>query len=297
MAETRTREPLKTVRRRFAEHVCAVAETEWQPLIRAFATVPRERFLGAGPWTIMAGPLQREVTPDADPRHVYRNVLVALDEAKQLNNGQPSFWAALFDKLRPAPGERVVHVGAGGGYYTAILAELVGWNGWVTGIEYEPSLAAAASAALSDRPNVEVLAGDAHGLVEGPADVIVASCGFDDVPLGWVRALADGGRLMLPLTVGSPLPGIGAGGVLLITRRGEAFDAAFVSGTMIYHDKAGRSDGAGRRLAQAFRSSAGAAMALPSVVSLRLGGLPDETCWLSGDGWWLSTAANPAQRD
>jgi protein-L-isoaspartate(D-aspartate) O-methyltransferase len=303
-----TREPLKTVRRRFAEHVCAVAETEWPPLVRAFATVPRERFLGAGPWTIMEGPLQRVVTPDADPRHVYRNVLIALDEAKQLNNGQPSFWAALIDKLRPAPGERVVHIGAGGGYYTALLAELVGWNGWVTGIEYEPWLAAAASAALADRPNVEVLAGDAHGLVEGPADVIVASCGFDDIPLGWVRALAEGGRLMLPLTVGSPLPGIGAGGVLMITHRDEAFDpltamrrageppapeptvfdAAFVSGTMIYHDKAGRSDAAGRRLAQAFRSSAGAATALPSVASLRLGGAPDETAWLTGDGWWLS---------
>src|SRR5689334_20006166 len=198
-------EPLKAVRREYAEHVCAVAEADWPELVRAFATVPRERFVGPGPWTIRGPSLQPEVTPDCDPRQLYRNVLIALDDAKQLNNGQPSFWATLFDKLRPQPGERVIHVGAGGGYYTALLAELVGWNGWVTGIEYEPELAAAAAAALADRRNVEVLTGDAHRLVDGPVDVIVASCGFDTIPLPWVRALADGGRLMLPLTAGSPL--------------------------------------------------------------------------------------------
>jgi protein-L-isoaspartate(D-aspartate) O-methyltransferase len=308
-------EPLKTVRRRFAEHVCAVAQTEWPELVRAFATVPRERFVGPGPWTMLAGPLQREVTPDADPRRLCRNVLVALDEAKGLNNGQPSFWAALIDRLRPQPGERVIHVGAGGGYYTAILAELVGWSGWVTAIEYEPDLAAAAARALADRPNVEVLAGDAHGLVEGPADVIVASCGFDAVPVRWVRALADGGRLMLPLTAASSLPGIGAGAVLLATCRDaptdpmatmrraaqppgspdrSILDAEFVSGTMIYHDKGRRSAGAGQRLAQAFAASPGGAWSLPTVATMRLGSPPDETCWLAGDGWWLSTSAEAA---
>ncbi|MFL5295015.1 MAG: protein-L-isoaspartate O-methyltransferase family protein [Phenylobacterium sp.] len=285
-------QPLKTVRRRYAEDVCALAETNWPPLVRAFAAVPRERFVGPGPWTVIGAGLQREVTPDADPRHLYRNVLISLDEAKQLNNGQPSFWAALLDRLRPQPGERVAHVGAGGGYYTAILAELVGRTGWVTGIEYEPELAAAAAKALSDRPNVELLAGDAHALLEGPADIIVASCGFDGIPLAWVRALNDGGRLMLPLTTASPLPGIGAGAVLLVARRGEAFDAAFVSGTMIYHDKAGRSDARGQRLAAAFRFE-GAAWTPPKLAALRLTGQPDQTCWLAGEGWWLSTAPSP----
>jgi protein-L-isoaspartate(D-aspartate) O-methyltransferase len=286
-------EPLKTVRRRYAEHVCAVAETEWPELVRAFATVPRERFCGPGPWTVFGAGLQREVTPDADPRHLCRNVLVALDDAKGLNNGQPSFWAALFDRLRPRPGERAVHVGAGGGYFTAILAELVGWNGWVTGIEYEPELAAAAARALADRPNVELLAGDAHALVEGEADVIVASCGFDAVPVAWAQALNDGGRLMLPLTAASALPGIGAGAVLLATRRGEAFEAEFVSGTMIYHDKSGRSGVAEDRLAAAFAYRPGAAWSPPKIASLRLSGEPDDTCWLAGDGWWLSTAPPP----
>jgi protein-L-isoaspartate(D-aspartate) O-methyltransferase len=282
---------LKAVRRRYAEHICALAEADGPELIAAFAAVPRERFVGPGPWTIIGGTLQREPTPDADPRHLYRNVLIALDEAKQLNNGQPQFWATLFARLAPQPGERAIHVGAGGGYYTAILAELVAWNGWVTGIEYEPELAAAAAKALADRPNVEVLAGDAHALVEGPADIIVASCGFDAVPVTWVRLLRDGGRLLIPLTVPSAMPGIGLGAVLLVTRRGAAFDAEFVSGTMIYHDKAGRSDAAGQRLVAAFGYTSGAPWTPPRIASLRLDGVPDATCWLAGEGWWLSTTA------
>lgn len=283
-------EPLATVRRRYAEHVCALAETEWPQLIRAFATVPRERFVGPGPWRIIGPTLQPAPTPDADPRHLYRNVLISLDEAKGLNNGQPQFWATLFARLAPRPGERAVHVGAGGGYYTAILAELVAWNGWVTGIEYEPDLAAAAAHNLADRPNVEVLAGDAHALVEGSADIIVASCGFDAVPVAWVRLLNDGGRLLIPLTGGSHLPGIGLGAMLLVTRRGAVFDAEFVSGTMIYHDSAGRSDSATNRLVAAFGYTSGQAFAPPKIASLRLDATPDDTCWLAGDGWWLSTA-------
>jgi protein-L-isoaspartate(D-aspartate) O-methyltransferase len=286
-------EPLPAVRRRYAEHVCAVAETDWPELIRAFSVTPRERFVGPGPWTIIGPTLQREPTPDADPRHLYRNVLIALDEAKQLNNGQPQFWATMLDRLRPMPAERVVHVGAGGGYYTAILAELVGWDGWVTGIEYEPELAAAAARALGDRPNVEVLAGDAHALLTEPADVIVASCGFDAVPVGWVRLLNDGGRLLLPLTGTSVMPGIGMGAMLLVRREGAAFHARFVGGTMIYHDKGGRSDEAAERLSAAFAYEPRRPWTPPPVASLRLGGSPDATCWLAGDGWWLSTAPAP----
>lgn len=287
-------ETLKTVRRRYAEHIAALAETDWPELIRAFATVPREAFVGPGPWTILGGTLMRETTPDADPRHLYRNVLIALDEAKSLNNGQPQFWATMFDRLRPAPGERAIHVGAGGGYYTAILAELVAWNGWVTGIEFEPDLAAAAARNLADRPNVEVLAGDAHRLVDGPADIIVASCGFDAVPVAWVRLLNDGGRLLIPLTAPSSMPGIGAGAMLLVTRRGAAFAAEFVSGTMIYHDMGGRTDGASQRLAAAFPTvRASRPWSTPTVRSLRLDDTPDETCWLAGDGWWLSATPPP----
>lgn len=280
-------EPLDEVRARYAEEVAAIGGVGWPPLVAALAVTPRERFAGPGPWTIFGDGLERIRTPDCDPRQLYRNVLIALDEAKGLNNGQPSFWATLFDRLRPAPGERVFHVGAGAGYYTAILAELVGLGGQVCGIEFEPDLAAAARTNLAERGNVEVLTGDAHELVEGPADVIVASCGFDQIPPSWAQALNDGGRLMLPLTMASRLPGFGAGVVVLIRRRGERFDAEIVSPTAIYHDVCGRTPDAEARIAAAF--SAGAARGTaPVVASLRFDSAPDESCWLAGEGWWLS---------
>lgn len=284
-------EDLAAVRRQYAEEIGRLAGVTWPSIVAAFDAVPREQFVGPGPWKSLSSDLQPVVTPDADPIRVYANIVIALDETKGLTNGQPQFWAALFEQLRPRTGERVIHVGAGVGYYTAILAEMVGPEGRVTGIEFEPGLAARAVANLAAWRQAEVLAGDAHALARGPADIVVASCGFDAVPLAWVRLLEDGGRLLIPLTVGSSWPGIGAGAMLLVTRRGQVFDARFAGGTMIYHDMSGRSEAATRRLTEAFTVYRGGP--LPSIASLRIGTAPDETCWLAGDGWWISSAPNP----
>jgi protein-L-isoaspartate(D-aspartate) O-methyltransferase len=73
-------------------------------------------------------------TDDDNPSHVYHDVLIALDESRGINNGQPSLWAYLFDQLELAPGERVIHLGCGTGYYTAIIAELVSKAGKVTAV-------------------------------------------------------------------------------------------------------------------------------------------------------------------
>ena len=71
-------------------------------------------------------------TADADPRAVYHDVLIALDEARGINNGQPSLWALLLDHLDILAGERVLHLDCGIGHYTAVVAELVGPMGWIT---------------------------------------------------------------------------------------------------------------------------------------------------------------------
>ena len=147
---------------------------------------------------------------------------------------------------------------------------------------------------------MEVLAGDAHGLVadslsEVPADIIVASCGFDTIPVGWVRRLKDGGRLLIPLTGASGQESIGSGAMLLVRRRGAAFDANFVSRVFIYNDRAGRSDAATARLAAVLPAGGYSPnWAPPAIASLRLDTPPDDSCWLAGDGWWLSTAPEPA---
>lgn len=286
-------EDLASVRARYADEMGALAGVGFRPIVDALARVPRERFLGPPPWEIVGE------GPTSDPARVYRNVLVALDASKGLNNGEPRFWAGVFEALKPRPGERVIHAGAGTGYYTALLAEMVGPSGRVTGIEFEPHLADKAVENLAPWPNVELLKGDALHLAVGAADLIVASAGFDAVPLKWVQMLNDGGRLLIPLTVPWPtMEGIGVGANLLVTRSGDQFGVAFVGTVGIYHCMSGRSAEASQRLAHAFdvdeMARARANWRPPRIDggSLRLSGAPDETCWLAGDGWWISASAD-----
>ena len=53
----------------------------------------------------------------------------------------PSYHAPLIASAGIREGEHVVHVGAGTGYYTAIMAHLTGRGGRVTAIEFDPALA------------------------------------------------------------------------------------------------------------------------------------------------------------
>ena len=74
-------------RRFFAEEIEAIANLRSATLVDALATVPREKFLRPGPWLVkseadFAAPPRQ--TPDADPRHVCHNLVVAIDPARQL---------------------------------------------------------------------------------------------------------------------------------------------------------------------------------------------------------------------
>ncbi len=112
---------------------------------------PRERFVGPGPWMIQSCGTHW-FTESADPRNVYRDALIVLDETKRLNNGQPSLWALHLSLLDVRPGDQILHLGCGTGYYTAILAELTGPQGKVTAIEIDEGLAARARVALEPWP-------------------------------------------------------------------------------------------------------------------------------------------------
>jgi len=109
---------LAAARQGYAEELRFTAPIRSAAVVKAFATVPRENFLGPGPWRILSpmGPAEYWTTENADPRHVYHDALVAIDETRRLNNGQPSLWAHLYDRLGLAPGAHVVHIGAGTGY-------------------------------------------------------------------------------------------------------------------------------------------------------------------------------------
>jgi Lon protease-like protein len=106
-------------------------------IAEAFAAVPRERFLGPGPWRLLPDRYLDNVfvTPDDDPRWLCHDVLVTIDKTRGLNNGLPSLWARSFDHIDWRRQKRVLQVGAGTGYYAAVLAEIVGPTGRVIAVE------------------------------------------------------------------------------------------------------------------------------------------------------------------
>src|SRR6266446_3921576 len=139
---------LSIIRAAYAKQILAAARVDNARLDAAFSAIRREDFLGPGPWPILRWFREYVTTPDADPVYLYTDDLVGILPERQLNNGQPSLHAHLVHQASPAAGEHVVHIGTGTGYYTALLAHLVGPSGRVTAIEYDGALAARAKASL-----------------------------------------------------------------------------------------------------------------------------------------------------
>ncbi|MER9585116.1 protein-L-isoaspartate O-methyltransferase [Mesorhizobium sp. M0276] len=188
---------IEDIRKFYARLMAANAGSPDPRLEAVFAEVPREAFLGAGPWTIIAGNGQI-TTPSADPAHIYQNVLVALDADKGINNGEPFLHAMWIGKLAPKPGEAVTHIGAGTGYYTAVLARLVSPGGTATAFELDEKLADLARKNLETYGNARVVHGDAVTMPLPPSDIIYVNAGVAAPPPGWLKALRPGGRMIFP---------------------------------------------------------------------------------------------------
>ena len=266
-------------------------------ITEAFAAVPRESFAGPGPWSIKVpgrdGALE---TPDDDPAYLYQDALVAIDVGRGINFGEPSLHARCLQAVAPRAGEAVLHVGAGVGYYSAVLAHLVGPGGRVHAVEIEPDLAARAAGDLADLPQVAVQCRSGLDADLPEADVVYVNAGLPTVPSAWLAALRPGGRLIFPF---QPIGGFGA--MLRVERPGatealgpeadtrgpgrdEPWPARFVTPAGFAGCRGGEDDDAGRRLAAAIGGGGGKA-----VRALRRDDTPDATCWLRGEGWWLST--------
>src|SRR5215469_18633220 len=117
---------LAILRRAFAKQILAVFGAQDRQVEKAFATVPREDFLPQGPWQVVRWGRGYVPTPSRDPVYLYDDVVVSIIPERNLNNGQPSLHAVLITSAAPKIGEHAVHIGAGVGYYTAILHRLVG---------------------------------------------------------------------------------------------------------------------------------------------------------------------------
>lgn len=151
----------------------------------AFAAMPREGFL-----------------PSAQLRRASYDG--PLDIGRGQTNSQPRTVEAMLRLLEVAPGQRVLDVGSGSGWTTALLAQLTGPSGRVIGVELEPELVdfGAANLARASQPWAEIRQAESGTLGlpdEGPFDRILVSADPGELPDQLVAQVADGGRMVIPV--------------------------------------------------------------------------------------------------
>lgn len=131
-------------------------------------------------------------------------------------NSQPSTVAAMLELLDISPGMQVLDVGAGSGWTTALLAELIGPAGRVIGVERIPELTDGARAALAQGhwPWAQIrqaTPGTLGAPDDAPFDRILVSAEAEALPHALAAQLADGGVMVIPV----------AGTMFRVTRDGD----------------------------------------------------------------------------
>jgi protein-L-isoaspartate(D-aspartate) O-methyltransferase len=165
-------------------------------ILAAFRTVPRHLFV-----------------PEAERANAYDDTPVVIGFAQTIS--QPYIVALMTVLARPAPGRRVLEIGTGSGYQTAILAECGATVYTIEIVEELGRRAVDLLQALGYR-DVHVRIGDGHdGWPDAaPFDAIVATAAPEEVPPALVDQLADGGRLVIPV-------GAESQDLVVITRSGS----------------------------------------------------------------------------
>jgi len=244
-------------------------------VLRAFSTVPRHVFVGSGPWVVAEDGTR---TGTDDPALVYQDVGLGLTSA--IPTGLPSLHARLLDTLNISQGEHIMQVGAGTGYFTAILAELTGPSGRVDAFEIDGALAARAQTNLRPWPWVTVHVRSGV-VVQETVDVVYVNAGVQQLPRAWIDLLSANGRIVFPL-----VPSNEAGAVFVVQRgRDHSHSARFVSRARFVPCIGTQDEALAARLADAFRGNT-----CEHVKTLHMSPVaPDDTAWFAGDGWWLST--------
>src|SRR5260370_15264768 len=226
---------LAVVRRAYAKHVMAAAGVADRRVEAPCAAVRREHFLGPGPWPILRWGRGYEPTPSRDLVYLYDDVLVGIIPERNLNNGQPWLHAMLIASAAPRRGEHAVHIGAGVGYYTAILHRLVGRTGRVAAIEFDPGLAERTAANFAGQRNVRVAQGDGSQVAFDPAEIIYVNAGATRPADVWLDRLGEGGTVLPPPASNQGFQGPESipidlpGGAFPVKRHGDEVSARRIS--------------------------------------------------------------------
>lgn len=150
-------------------------------LLAAMSTVPRHEFVSQQNWN-----------------EAYADHPIPI--AEQQTTSQPYMIAAMIQAAEIKPEDRILEIGAGSGYQTALLAELASH---VFAVERYASLAEMAQKTLErlGYRNAKIVTGDGSlGMAEAaPFDAIIVSAAAPRVPPALVEQLAVGGRLVVPV--------------------------------------------------------------------------------------------------
>lgn len=128
----------------------------------------------------------------------YRNVPLQIGHDQTIS--QPSVVAAMLEALQPRKGHRVLEVGTGSGYSTALLSHLVGKKGSVVSLELVPELAEAAKKKLGDRENVTVVRTDATAFIHPEQfDLLIVNAQATHIPKNLLALVKKSGRVIAPI--------------------------------------------------------------------------------------------------
>lgn len=175
----------------------------------AFAAVPRHHFVPQvidGEVVLTGDEQQRERWLDA----VYSDdalLTQSTGSRPTSSSSRPRVMAVMLDLLEVVAGARVLEIGTGTGYNSALLAERLG-SEHVHTVDIHSGLVDAAGVRLGQvgyRPSMRAVDGVNGWPENAPYDRILATCAVTHVPPAWIRQVAAGGRIVAPLT-GDPGP-------------------------------------------------------------------------------------------